>query len=1332
MATELLERALEPQTELTYVPVSRYRTSAFLVRQFPAELLRARKILPLAREGDELVVATADPSDDESLAFLRRLAASRIRPVVSSASEIEIALEQLLAPERPPAAEPAVLRLAQETGFFSPKQVASIVKKRPEGAAAGASASEAERLAMEETDYCEALSLALYVPRLRLSRFAVNKLFASLVPRELAEQSLMVPVFPIGTHAVVAVARPPSDAALQQFKKATGFEPHLAVATPADVQRVLRDCYETPPKPKAEAVTPSSLSEKLVDAGYVAEAQMTWAKAISAHTYEPVEQVLLRQGHVTEHQIKEARARSYGTRYVELANVALDGSLCESVPEQVCRRCQCLPVRRLPQGVQLAMVDPRDEVARELFEFLLGARVLPLMCDPEDLDHVVALIYAGRKSSPEIKRLRLGEYLVLGGRLTAEQVDRGLHLQSQSGELLGKCLIKLGLLDEEGLTEILALQEGVPRVTVARYSPSGDILDVLSEEFARQNNLLPLHHDKNLLTVVAADATDRAPLEQIRQYLGIPARVLLAEESSIRTAVDRVYGLDLSTLSSELKAFGDELVRLGLVTRGQLYQVWRKMQQENIPFDTAVVELGMLTEQQICKAMAEYLGVPAADLKYQVVPEEVVDSLGVSRTVLKWREPVEHSVGRMIPEEMALSLAVVPVAITGNMISVAFVNPLEEETRQAVLGRLRSAVAVVVGTRSEIMEAIRRVHGHQTLGDLLIQADAITRGQLEEGLEMHRRTGVPLGRALISLGHLTQEQMASVLSDQRKLAFFSLGGVQIDQEVARVVAEPFCRQHGVLPLERVGDKVTVAMVNPLDTEAMAGVQAAFNCRVDPVICTEDDLEDALERLYRSEYLWQSANELVYRYPEDSASRVLSTPQVVCLVAFVIISAILIAIDSLAYFVVLFALSTVFYLSFSIYKFYLVYKAISHTLEVDVTPEEVVALDERELPIYTVLIPLYMESEVLPTLVQAIDDLDYPKAKLDVKLLLEEDDKETIEAVREHGLPAHFRPVVVPHGLPKGKPKACNYGLIHAVGEYVVIYDAEDIPERDQLKKVLIGFRKASPRVQCIQAKLNYYNRDQNLLTRWFTTEYSMWFDLFIPGLDASNAPIPLGGTSNHFRTSVLKELGAWDPFNVTEDADLGMRLYKAGWKTAVVDSTTYEEANCEIYNWIRQRSRWVKGYVQTWLVHMRHPLQLLRDIGPYAFFSFNMVVGGTFFGFLMNPIFWLLTASWYLLHPEFIQKLFPGPIFYMGAFGLYIGNFAFMYTNVAGCLRRRYYDMVKYALISPLYWALMSIGAWKGFIQLLYKPSYWEKTKHGLYQGGAAEAKAAVAAKEQL
>lgn len=247
----------------------------------------------------------------------------------------------------------------------------------------------------------------------------------------------------------------------------------------------------------------------------------------------------------------------------------------------------------------------------------------------------------------------------------------------------------------------------------------------------------------------------------------------------------------------------------------------------------------------------------------------------------------------------------------------------------------------------------------------------------------------------------------------------------------------------------------------------------------------------------------------------------------------------------------------------------------------------------------------------------------------------------------------------------------------------------------------------------MQCRLNFYNPEQNLLTRWFTSEYSMFFDLLLPGMQRSGVPIPLGGTSNHFHRGVLERLGAWDPYNVTEDADLGIRLHKLGLRTVVIDSTTYEEANPRVGNWIRQRSRWIKGYVHTWLVHMRHPIALWRALGWRGFWGFQFTIGGTGLTLLLNPVYWLLTTLWFGTHWGFIGELFPDPIFYLGGVALYLGNFLFVYVMVAGTLARGHHSLVRTVFLSPLYWALMSVAAWKGVLQLAYAPSYWEKTEHG-------------------
>lgn len=380
----------------------------------------------------------------------------------------------------------------------------------------------------------------------------------------------------------------------------------------------------------------------------------------------------------------------------------------------------------------------------------------------------------------------------------------------------------------------------------------------------------------------------------------------------------------------------------------------------------------------------------------------------------------------------------------------------------------------------------------------------------------------------------------------------------------------------------------------------------------------------------------------------------------------------------------------------------------------VSDEEARALPDNELPVYTLLVPAYREPEVIPDLLVALDRLEYPRQILDVKLLLESDDPETLQAVRTAAPGSHVEIIRVTDGPPKTKPKACNVGLLRARGTFVTIYDAEDRPDPLQLRRVVAAFRTVPERVVCLQAKLSYYNADQNLLTRWFTAEYAMWFGQLLPGLIHDGAPVPLGGTSNHFRRDALIGLGGWDAFNVTEDADLGIRLHRAGLRTLVLESTTYEEANSDFINWVKQRSRWYKGYLQTWLVHMRDPRRLWAELGPSGFLGFNLFVGGTPFLAIANPIFWALTAVWFVAHPPVVAALFPTPLYYTGMFCLAFGNATFLYGTIVSAHLTGRHSLVYAALLSPIYWAMMSIAAVKALVQLVSVPSFWEKTTHGL------------------
>src|SRR6266496_1160674 len=392
--------------------------------------------------------------------------------------------------------------------------------------------------------------------------------------------------------------------------------------------------------------------------------------------------------------------------------------------------------------------------------------------------------------------------------------------------------------------------------------------------------------------------------------------------------------------------------------------------------------------------------------------------------------------------------------------------------------------------------------------------------------------------------------------------------------------------------------------------------------------------------------------------------------------------------------------------------------ISSNFGEKIDEEIIIALDQRavEWPTYTILCPLYKEVAIVPQFVEAMKALNYPMDKLQVLFLTEENDNETRAALYRMHLSPGFTILTIPKGTPQTKPRACNFGLLQAKGQFIVIFDAEDKPEPYQLKKAVLTFAQHGSEVACVQAKLNYYNSKQNLLTRWFTAEYSTWFDIMLPGLQRTGFSLPLGGTSNHFRAEVLRALGGWDAFNVTEDCDLGLRISQYNLKTAVFDSTTYEEAPSRFKSWLFQRSRWIKGYLQTYLVHMRHPLQTLRQGHLRKFFSMQLIMGAWTVVLLINPFMWALTLLYILFHPvQLYSILFPGPVLYMGAFCLIFGNFFYVYVHIIGCLRRKEYALIKWVLLIPLYWVMMSASAYIAFYQLIVKPHYWEKTQHGTH-----------------
>ncbi len=617
----------------------------------------------------------------------------------------------------------------------------------------------------------------------------------------------------------------------------------------------------------------------------------------------------------------------------------------------------------------------------------------------------------------------------------------------------------------------------------------------------------------------------------------------------------------------------------------------------------------------------------------------------------------------------------------------------------------------------------------QNILDNLVADGHLTPEQLQQVLTTKAAHRTPLLDILGAMNLVNIKEYARQLADVSENAFISplidSEFFVYDEALIRRWSPSVMARHLFCPLQQVDNMVTVLTVSLDDPQVTQAVTAVIpDAQIIPFIGTERDVKRLLDKVFGAEFLHQAVHHLRETHPHYSASRVLTRAQAVALVAALLGVGVGLALDFWGTAGLLVALISVLYILSIAFKFVLSLLSWHNhrRSERRFKPQELATIADADLPLYSILVPVYKEPAVVPNLLKALARMDYPQEKLDVLILMEEKDPETIAAAKAADPPAYFRFIIVPDALPRTKPKACNYGLNFCRGEFVTIYDAEDIPEPDQLRKAVAAFRKGDDKLICVQSALNYYNASENYLTRMFTLEYTYWFDYMLPGLDRLGLPIPLGGTSNHFRMDALKQLGAWDPFNVTEDADLGIRAAAHGYMVGVIESTTYEEANKSAPNWIRQRSRWIKGYMQTWLVHNRHPWRLLRRIGLKNWLGFQLLIGGTAWVFLMNPWMWAFFILWLLFRPSWMSALFHDWVWWLAIISLVVGNGLAVVLNMLAALGRpknRY--LFPFALTNPLYWVLHSIAAYKGLWQLIRKPFYWEKTTHGLTQVDAAQ-----------
>lgn len=367
----------------------------------------------------------------------------------------------------------------------------------------------------------------------------------------------------------------------------------------------------------------------------------------------------------------------------------------------------------------------------------------------------------------------------------------------------------------------------------------------------------------------------------------------------------------------------------------------------------------------------------------------------------------------------------------------------------------------------------------------------------------------------------------------------------------------------------------------------------------------------------------------------------------------------------------------------------------------------------KLPIYTVMVALYREKEVAAQLIDRLDRLNWPRSRLDIKLLCEADDHETIEAFRKQNLRPEYEIVLVPDARPRTKPKALNYGLAGARGELVAIYDAEDRPHPDQLLEAYQKFQRVPDNIACLQAPLVVSNARESWLSALFALEYSGLFRRLLPLLGDLGMPMPLGGTSNHFKTAVLRSVGAWDPFNVTEDADLGLRLHRMGYRTEMITRPTLEDAPTEKKVWLGQRTRWLKGWMQTWLVVMRDPRRLTTELGAFGSIVFHVLITGMLLSALGHPLIigFVAVAVWHFLHSVQATHL-DQVLFAMDSFNTLASYAMFVMVGRKAMTRDERKRLGRKWTAVPLYWLMISYAAWNALVELKTKPFFWNKTPH--------------------
>lgn len=595
----------------------------------------------------------------------------------------------------------------------------------------------------------------------------------------------------------------------------------------------------------------------------------------------------------------------------------------------------------------------------------------------------------------------------------------------------------------------------------------------------------------------------------------------------------------------------------------------------------------------------------------------------------------------------------------------------------------------------------------QPLGTILQDMGVLSGEELMGALEVQSRQAGFLGDILLAQGRVTEDELTTALSRQYGTSFFTAAQPLPDPGLIDLLGVHRCLALHCLPWARAGDVTIVACARPARFDAIRAELETLFGAVAMVLISEGDLHDVILKTRRNRLkLWAESC-----VPEAESCRMMQSRrfgQVLGAGIALIIGLALIAPQIMLAGVTIF--TTAFLLVTSLLKIAAA-MAVYRKKPVPTVTEPYRLVRARQ-PIVSIMVPLYKEPRVVPRLIHRLSRLTWPRELLDILLVVEEHDHATRAALRACDLPRWMRVIPVPDAPLKTKPRALNFAMLFARGSIIGVYDAEDAPEPDQIHRIVRQFQDGPPNLACVQGVLDFFNARTNWLTRCFTIEYATWFRVVLPGMQRLGLAVPLGGTTLFFRRDILERLGGWDAHNVTEDADLGIRLARHGYYTQLLDTVTLEEATCRPIPWVKQRSRWLKGYAVTWLVHMRAPAQLWRQLGPWRFFGVQVLFLGTLVQFMFAPLlwsFWLMMAG--LSHP--LQETLSGGA--MRAF-MIIFVLSEAITLSIGFMALRGHRHRHLRLWLPAlhgYFPLTVLAVYKALWELISAPFYWDKTSHG-------------------